>query len=80
MSITPSEIIDGLGGTLKVASMLNIKPPSVSEWRKKKQIPEAKLHRLAPHIERVLGIPKQELCPDVFGLKVLRADGLEWEE
>jgi DNA-binding transcriptional regulator YdaS (Cro superfamily) len=62
----PSEIIDGLGGTGAVAALLNIKPPSVSEWRTKDAIPEASLHKLAIHIERQLGIPRHELCPDVF--------------
>lgn len=31
---TASEIIDALGGTSAVAKMCDIKPPSVSEWRK----------------------------------------------
>jgi DNA-binding transcriptional regulator YdaS (Cro superfamily) len=66
-TLTPNEIIDGLGGTGKVAALLNIKPPSVSEWRKKDSIPEASMHKLAPHIEREMGISRHSLCPDVFG-------------
>lgn len=31
---SPSEIIDRLGGTTAVARLCDIKPPSVSEWRK----------------------------------------------
>lgn len=72
---TPSEIIDGLGGTGAVASLLNIRPPSVSEWRKKDSIPEASLHKLAPHIERVLGVPKHKMCPDVFGEAPVKKKG-----
>lgn len=37
-----SQIIDSLGGTFAVASIFEIKPPSVSEWRKK-GIPKARL-------------------------------------
>ena len=29
-----SDIIDKLGGTFAVAQICNVKPPSVSEWRK----------------------------------------------
>lgn len=36
-----SEIIDRLGGTLAVANLCKIKPPSVSDWRKK-GIPKAR--------------------------------------
>jgi hypothetical protein len=35
MNKTDSAIIDELGGTSAIASMLGIKPPSVSEWRVK---------------------------------------------
>lgn len=31
---TPSVLIDRLGGTTAVAKMCDLKPPSVSEWRK----------------------------------------------
>lgn len=33
-NITPSALIDRLGGTTAVAKMCDLKPPSVSEWRK----------------------------------------------
>lgn len=32
--MTASEIIDELGGTSEVARLCEIKPPSVSEWRR----------------------------------------------
>lgn len=63
---TPSEIIDALGGPTAVANLAKVKPPSVCEWRGLARIPEASLNRLAPHIERVMGIPKHVTCPDVF--------------
>lgn len=64
---SPNEIIKELGGPAKVAGLIGIKAPSVCEWRAKSRIPEASLHKLAPHIERVMGISRHELCPDVFG-------------
>lgn len=36
-----SEIIDRLGGTAAVAALCEVKPPSVSEWRKE-GIPRAR--------------------------------------
>ena len=50
---TASQIIDALGGTLQVAKLCEVKPPSVSEWRVK-GIPKARLMYL------------QVLFPDVF--------------
>jgi len=66
MTPTPEEIIKALGGPTKVAALIGIKPPSVCEWRDKTAIPAASLHKLAPHIERVMGIPKHVMCPEVF--------------
>lgn len=40
--MTPSEIIDALGGTFRVAEICEVKPPSVSDWRKN-GIPRARL-------------------------------------
>lgn len=53
---THSEIIDALGGTVEVARLCRVKPPSVSDWRKH-GIPEARLMFL--HLAR----------PDVFAQK-----------
>ncbi len=41
-----SKIIDALGGTGKVATLFDIEPPSVSEWRKN-GIPQARRQTLA---------------------------------
>lgn len=40
--MTPSEIIDALGGTFRVAELCEVKPPSVSDWRKH-GIPRARM-------------------------------------
>lgn len=40
---TASEIIDRLGGTFAVAKLFNLAPPSVSEWKAKEKIPEARM-------------------------------------
>lgn len=37
-----TQIIDALGGTFEVAKLCQVKPPSVSEWRKE-GIPPARL-------------------------------------
>lgn len=40
--MTPSEIIDAIGGTFEVARICEVQPPSVSEWRRR-GIPRARL-------------------------------------
>lgn len=32
--MNPNEIIDALGGTFRVAKLCEVRPPSVSDWRK----------------------------------------------
>lgn len=39
---TANEVIDALGGTAAVARLCEIRPPSVSEWRRS-GIPQARL-------------------------------------
>lgn len=63
---TPSKIIDALGGPTKVARLVDRKPPTVCEWREKIAIPPEPLAILAPHIERIFGIPKHVICPKIF--------------
>ena len=64
--VTAGQIIDILGGTFAVARILNIKPPSVSDWRSAGTIPDDKLVRLAVKIEEVTNstITRQILFPD----------------
>ncbi len=40
-----NQIIDALGGTFAVARLCNVRPPSVSEWRRA-GIPDARLQFL----------------------------------
>ena len=66
--MTPSEIIDTLGGTTAVAKLLNVKPPSVHAWRTG-GIPDDKLIRLATALERATEgtatpITRRDLRPD----------------
>ena len=58
-----NELIDKLGGTTKVASLLGIRPPSVSEWRSTNRIPRVSLIFLAPIAERLGILTRQELLP-----------------
>jgi DNA-binding transcriptional regulator YdaS (Cro superfamily) len=63
--MTPSEMIDILGGTTAVAKLLNVKPPSVHGWRAA-GIPDDKLIRLAPILEKATGgvVSRRDLRPD----------------
>jgi len=58
--MNPNEIIDALGGTFRVAELCEVRPPSVSDWRKY-GIPRARMMFL--RVAR----------PEVF--KALEADG-----
>lgn len=49
---TAKELIEILGGSTSVARILGIKEPSVFEWKKNNSIPEGRLIRLAPFIEK----------------------------
>lgn len=40
--MNPSVIIDALGGTHRVAELCEVRPPSVSEWRRR-GIPRARM-------------------------------------
>ncbi len=57
-----NQIIDSLGGTFAVARLCDVKPPSVSEWRRS-GIPAARLQYL--RLAR----------PDVFGPAPANSDG-----
>ncbi len=60
--MTDVELINSLGGCVAVANILQIKPPSVSEWLKKNAIPEGRRIRLAVVAED-RGIAKRK---DIF--------------
>ncbi|OQX08374.1 MAG: hypothetical protein BWK73_25575 [Thiothrix lacustris] len=48
-------IIEKLGGTTATAKLLGIRPPSVTEWRKKNVVPALRIFQL------------RVLRPDLFG-------------
>lgn len=56
-----SKIIDALGGTVAVARLCKIKPPSVSEWRTK-GIPDAR-RQLLELLRPDVFAPKREVRP-----------------
>lgn len=62
---TAKELIEILGGAPAVARMLGIKNPSVYEWKERNRIPDDKLIRLAPSIERLTNskITRKDLRP-----------------
>lgn len=56
--------IKAAGGVSALASDLDVKPPTVSQWRHgQRPVPP----RLALSIEAEFGISRHELRPDVFG-------------
>jgi DNA-binding transcriptional regulator YdaS (Cro superfamily) len=67
--LTPVEIISLLGGPTSVARMLNIKPPSVSDWLDG-GIPEGRLIELGAEIERRSNgrFSRRERWPDRYHL------------
>ena len=57
------QLIDEFGGTCSVARFVGVSPPTVSEWKSKKSIPEGPLSLLAPEFE-IRGIAtRKELFP-----------------
>lgn len=63
-----TKLIDELGGTTAVATLVKIQPPSVSEWRQRERIPEDKLIRLASIAESRGIATRRELFPDDYHL------------
>lgn len=62
--ITVDALIEALGGTLAVARMCDIKPPSVSGWKATQVIPFDKRMQLWQEIERRGICTRKELFPD----------------
>lgn len=59
-----NEFIEKLGGTCAVAEMVGIRPPSVSEWKTTKSIPDNQLIRLAVMAEEKGVATRKELFPN----------------
>ena len=60
--MNPSAIIDALGGTFRVAELCEVRPPSVSDW-KKHGIPRARMMFLRvarPDVSKALEEEAQE--------------------
>jgi DNA-binding transcriptional regulator YdaS (Cro superfamily) len=55
--------ISAFGTQAAFADALGIKSPSVSEWRVRGVIP----HDRCAEIERLTGVPRSELRPDLWG-------------
>jgi len=60
--MTDSEIINALGGTMAVAAICRVKPPSVSQW-KKHGIPDARRQFLALLSPELFGQPSKHSEP-----------------
>lgn len=57
-------IVSDLGGLTKTAAALGLDNPSVvANWRTRGQVP----YQRAVEIERLTGISRHELRPDIFG-------------
>jgi len=59
-----SRAIESVGGNQsRLARLCGVKPQSVSEWLVKGQVPPKR----AVQIEKLLGIPRKDLNPEIFG-------------
>lgn len=68
MDIEITEVIEALHGTSAVARICNVKPPSVSEWRRNGRFPEAKCPAI--ELESKGQYPCEVLRPDVQWVRV----------
>lgn len=68
MRISPSKIIDTLGGTAETARLADCAWSTVSDWRKMKRIPDGKLVLLAYPLEVATAgkIGRKELFPKTW--------------
>lgn len=62
--IDTNELIEKLGGTCAVADFVGIRPPSVSEWKTAKSIPDNHLIRLAVLAEERGIATRKEIFPN----------------
>lgn len=66
--ITPSDIIDALGGTAKTAALAACAWSTVSDWRHMKRIPDDKLILLVCELEKATKgkIGRKQLFPKTW--------------
>jgi DNA-binding transcriptional regulator YdaS (Cro superfamily) len=60
MALSLQQAKDAAGGSSALAKALHISSQAVSQWRR---VPAAR----AIDVERVTGIPRHDLRPDIFG-------------
>lgn len=59
-----AQAVERLGGNQsRLARLCGVKPQSVGEWVAKGKVPPIR----AIQIEKLLGIPKKDLNPEIFG-------------
>lgn len=61
------KIIDATGGVCALAEKIGLHHSSIISWRKTGKVPVKRLL----DIEAVSGIPREEICPELFGLNRL---------
>ena len=54
---------DAVGGAGELARLLNIKPPSISEWKARGKVPAER----CLEVEQKTGVSRYVLRPDVYG-------------
>jgi DNA-binding transcriptional regulator YdaS (Cro superfamily) len=66
--ITPSDIIDAVGGTAEVARKTGCKMSTVSDWRKIPRIPDGKVILIVCELEEVTNgkIGRKQLFPKTW--------------
>lgn len=61
------------GGVVALANALNLDHSAVSKWKRRNRVPTERV----PDIERVTGIPRHELRPDLWPAPVMAAVSTE---
>lgn len=60
--VHPTIVIEKAGGVVTVATALGIDHSSVSKWQQRNRVP----HERALALEKLSGIPRHELRPDLW--------------
>ena len=63
------DVVDALGGTASVATLLGVGPSAVSNWRSRRKIPEENFLLVR---DALAASGKGEVDPAVFGFKEAR--------
>lgn len=65
--VHPSVVIKKAGGVVAVAAALGIDHSSVSKWQRLPRVP----HGRVPALEKLTGIPRHELRPDLWPVEAV---------